>query len=144
MSDSHAWPSGNAGRKQKSRLLARFRSFVDTECTVRTKGGGYEVNVNRRLSLNEAIVQDILGDVEGADKQEDPHIYLPYLPKWAPGSGALARGGHPVVVPVLLPPCRRGAGAQGTVLVSCVHQGELHRSSRAARRRLQRHRVPPR
>ena len=82
-SDSHAWPSGNAGRKQKSRLLARFRSFVDTECTVRTKGGGYEVNVNRRLSLNEAIVQDILGDVEGADKQEDPHIYLPYLPKWA-------------------------------------------------------------
>ena len=82
-SDSHAWPSGNAGRKQKSRLLSRFRSFVDTECTVRTKGGGYEVNVNRRLSLNEAIVQDILGDVEGADKQEDPHIYLPYLPKWA-------------------------------------------------------------
>ena len=82
-SDSPAWGPGGAGRMQKSRALAEFRSFVDMECTVRKEGGGYEVNVNRRQGLKQAIVQEILGGVEGADKQDDPHIYFPYLPKWA-------------------------------------------------------------
>ncbi|MEC8494764.1 MAG: hypothetical protein VXZ39_07570, partial [Planctomycetota bacterium] len=82
-SDSPAWGPGLAGRVQKCRALAEFRSFVDMECTVRKEGGGYEVNVNRRQGLKQPIVQEILGGVESADKQEDPHIYFPYLPKWA-------------------------------------------------------------
>ena len=47
------------------------------------QGGGWEINVNRREELKAAILQEILNGVEGADKQEDPLIFMPYLPTWA-------------------------------------------------------------
>ena len=82
-SGAPTWSAGGTGRMQKSRALGRFRSFLDMECTVQQQGGGWEVNVNRRYDLKAAIPQGILRGVEGADKEEGPPIYMPYLPKLA-------------------------------------------------------------